>query len=236
MPQLTTDQRNELSDAYGSEAEFKGLMIYNTDNNCMEYWNGTKWISQCGSSASASSDPFMDEGIVIDGIKWATRNVATPGKFTAKPEDAGKFYQWGSKVGWSSADPLSATDGDNTWRDLYEIDDVWLPENDPCPTGWRVPTKEELIDLISSADSWGNLNGVDGYYFGTVEPKLFLPAAGRRYYSTGSLYVGGSSGYYWSSTQYSATNAYYLYFSSSSIYASDYNNKYGLSIRCVAEL
>jgi hypothetical protein len=48
-------------------------------------------------------------------------------------------------------------------------------------------------------------------------PTLFLPAAGGRNYSTGSLFNGGSYGNYWSSTAYSSennANDYNLYFNS----------------------
>ena len=31
-----------------------------------------------------------DKGVVINGVKWATRNVATPGTFAANPEVACK--------------------------------------------------------------------------------------------------------------------------------------------------
>ena len=32
-----------------------------------------------------------DAGVVIDGIRWATRNVDAPGTFAENPEDAGMF-------------------------------------------------------------------------------------------------------------------------------------------------
>ena len=30
-----------------------------------------------------------EEGVVINGVRWATRNVAAPGTFIANPQDAG---------------------------------------------------------------------------------------------------------------------------------------------------
>ena len=49
MPQLTTDQREALGIQLLSDAnvakEAKGLIIYNTDTKCLQYWNGKKWIS-----------------------------------------------------------------------------------------------------------------------------------------------------------------------------------------------
>ena len=33
----------------------------------------------------------QEEGVVINGVTWATCNVDVPGKFAAKPESPGKF-------------------------------------------------------------------------------------------------------------------------------------------------
>lgn len=53
LPQLTTIQRNDLkldllTDPDIKEAA-KGLVIYNIDTGCIEFWNGDKWVSLCGS-------------------------------------------------------------------------------------------------------------------------------------------------------------------------------------------
>ncbi|NDV93860.1 hypothetical protein D0T84_02865 [Dysgonomonas sp. 521] len=48
MAHLTTDQRNSITtSAFKANAEAKGLTIYNTTTNCMEFWSGSKWISTC---------------------------------------------------------------------------------------------------------------------------------------------------------------------------------------------
>ena len=55
-------------------------------------------FNSCSRSASSRKDnsasDTTDLGVVINGVKWATRNVAAPGKFATSPEDAGMFYQW----------------------------------------------------------------------------------------------------------------------------------------------
>jgi len=55
LPQLTSDERDNLkldalTDSIIIEAA-KGLVIYNTDTDCLEFWNGTKWVSLCRSVA-----------------------------------------------------------------------------------------------------------------------------------------------------------------------------------------
>ena len=57
-------------------------------------------------------------GVGINGVVWATRNVGLPGIFVKNPEDAGMLYQWNSKVGWSSTDPLVSTDG-SAWNENW---------------------------------------------------------------------------------------------------------------------
>lgn len=54
-------------------------------------------------------------------------------------------------------------------------------------------------------------------------------------YSSGSLYLSGSYGYYWSSTVYNSNYAYNLYLDSSSVSPQDNSNRYyGYSVRCVS--
>ena len=47
LPLLTKTERDALvADLTGADAAAaKGLVIYNTDAKCMQYWNGTKWVS-----------------------------------------------------------------------------------------------------------------------------------------------------------------------------------------------
>ena len=65
---------------------------------------------------------------------------------------------------------------------------------------------------------------------------LEFPAVGDLYYSTGALIEAGTRGRYWSATQYTnATNAYYLFFSSSRVNVENYTKTYGYSVRCVRQ-
>ena len=51
LPQMTTAQRDALG-VTPADMECRGLMIYNMTINCVETWNGTKWLSFCGDSSS----------------------------------------------------------------------------------------------------------------------------------------------------------------------------------------
>lgn len=54
LPQLTTDQREEVANVWKNDAnsanEAKGLVIFNIDTGCFEFWNGSAWISLCTST------------------------------------------------------------------------------------------------------------------------------------------------------------------------------------------
>jgi uncharacterized protein (TIGR02145 family) len=108
---------------------------------------------------------------------------------------------------------------------------------DPCPEGWRVPTKTELINLIDNYSSWTSENDLNGRWFrgrnsftDTV-PQVFLRAAGT-FYVYDEVYADnrGGAGLYWSSKLYS-----YLLFASSYVdmYGNFCESANGHSVRCV---
>ena len=181
---------------------------------------------------------IYDEGVIINGVKWATRNVDKPGTFTANPEDPGMFYEWDSKVGWSRSEPLTPSDGTSTWNDYYSRREKWEEYNDPCPPGWRMPNLGELETLVASGSVGKTVNHRDGFLFGSGSNTVFFPATGYRDESDGTLNYEDTSGFYWSSTVDSNINyAYSMPFTIG--YAPSVNNYsrtgYGYACRCVAE-
>ena len=125
--------------------------------------------------------------VKIDGIRWATRNVGAPGTFVQNPEDAGMLYQWNRRVGWSSTNPMVNSDGGTVWDDSTPTGTAWYPENDPCPDGWRVPTRWELQSLFDAGSVPITYNGVSGFLFGTAPNQVFLPNTGSRRHIDGSI-------------------------------------------------
>jgi uncharacterized protein (TIGR02145 family) len=201
------------------------------------------------------------DGVEIDGIIWATRNVDAPGTFAANPEDAGMFFRWGNNRGWRNSDPIAWWTGSewnttsNQWRDsasapLYgEGKDVtWNNNVGPCPDGWRLPEEAELTTLFNHATNNGveltapwltavdSGFGVTGWVIqGVGDDVLFLPAAGSRPTPTGALNLVGLIGRYWSSTQSGTNHAMYLWFSSNSSDMRPLVRADGLPVRCVAK-
>ena len=172
---------------------------------------------------------LVDEGVLINGVRWATRNVNTPGTFAENPESPGMFYQWNRRVAWA-ATSLSV----NNWNTAPATGTTWTRENDPCPAGWRVPTRAELQSLNSAGSEWAKRNGVVGRLYGTAPNQIFMPASGWRN-SNGALHFTGANGYWWSNAQIGNTLAWSLWFGNLGSHISDLNRAGAFSVRCVAE-
>ena len=175
--------------------------------------------------------------VEINGIKWAKFNVDMPGTFAVSPENAGMFYQWNRKVGWSSTDHIINSNGGTTWNATVPEGTTWEKVNDPCPTGWRVPTISELESLSTAGSQWTTVNDVTGRIFGSDDKTLFLPAAGHRCPNLGgNLHYVDTTGYYWSSSIHINDNyTYNLGFSSTSVTTDGSIRSAGFSVRCVKE-
>ncbi|MCL2776303.1 MAG: fibrobacter succinogenes major paralogous domain-containing protein [Oscillospiraceae bacterium] len=173
------------------------------------------------------------QGVVINGVRWATRNVGAPGTFASSPCDYGEYYQFNK----GTTDFLLFDDYNNS---VYANSDSWFPANDPSPSGWRVPTNDDIQKLTDTnyvTYEWIDNNGIIGSKFTdkATGNSIFLPATGHRGDSNGALYHVGDYGCYWSSTiSYSS----YVYYLNSGKDANDlvYDNRpNGFSIRPVAE-
>ncbi|MDI1257207.1 MAG: FISUMP domain-containing protein [Flavobacterium sp.] len=190
-------------------------------------------------SARASSD----KGVVINGLKWATRNVGAPGKFADSPVHYGRHYQFNRKTGWYAY-------SDESWDATVPEEDSWEKANDPCPVGWRVPSTEELKTLLDTTkvdNSYAELDGVSGVKFTDkqTQKSIFLPYAGYRRWEDGRFREG--SGWYYSSqrSQPQETDCTgapecryvdFLYLSSPRYaYMGRNSPSLVLSVRCVAE-
>ena len=145
------------------------------------------------------------QSVTINGVRWATRNVDTPGSFVRNPSDAGGLFTW------------------------YAAQDA-CPRGWRLPT-----IEELQSLRSAAGGEWTAVNGVNGRTFGTAPNLIFLPAAGLRGSSDGVLHFVGTSGGYWSSTQGDGTHAPNLWFDSGSSLVDYNWRAGGFSVRCVAE-
>ena len=235
-PRMTTAERNAIS----SPAD--GLVIFNTTSNCLEFYAGSFWYKTCGSPDVTTVTN------TTTGETWMDRNLGASQVATSSTDAAayGDLYQWGRLSDGhenrysGTTYTLSSSDipGHNNfikvlnspydWRSPQN-NDLWQGVsgiNNPCPNGYRIPTEAELN---TERLSWATNNAA-----GAFGSPLKLTVGGYRSYSNGSLYLVGSSGYYWSSTV-NGIYARYLLFHSSNAYLSSLFRAYGFSIRCIKD-
>ena len=148
----------------------------------------------CGQNSATT-----DNGVVINGVKWATRNVDKPGTFAENPEDPGMFYQWNRKKEWAVTGNVTG------WDATYPKGTSWVKKNDPSPAGWHVPTKDDIKKLLDASKvkaEWTMEEDVYGEKFTdkATGNSIFLPAVGVRK-SNDSSEGADTEGYYWSSSE-----------------------------------
>ncbi len=182
------------------------------------------------------------------GKIWMDRNLGASQAATSSTDanSYGDLYQWGRRADGHqcrtspTTATLSITDqpahGDfittnsspYDWRSPQN-DNLWQGVNgvnNPCPSGYRLPTNAELD---SERSSWSQNNSA-----GAFASPLKLPVAGYRGFSNGSLNVVGSAGLYWSSTV-GGSGASSLYFYSSSASMGSNARASGFSVRCLED-
>ena len=114
-----------------------------------------------------------------------------------------------------------STQNDNLWQGVSGV-------NNPCPTGFRLPTQSEWATLVTDA----GITNDDTAYSSTLK----LPLAGPRDYGGGGLYSQGVFGFYWSSSP-DSTYAYYLVFYSGGVDPTSSSDRAdGFSVRCLSDL
>ena len=181
------------------------------------------------------------------GKTWMDRNLGATQVASSSTDTAsyGDLYQWGRgsdghqcRTSGTTA-TLSIIDQPGhgnfilapnipyDWRSS-ENTNLWGVSgiNNPCPSGYRLPTDTELV---AERDSWTSIDAA-----GALASPLKLPMAGYRSDGSGSLGNVGARGYYWSSTV-SSTFSRYLRFGSTSANMFTYYRASGFAVRCLKD-
>ena len=171
---------------------------------------------------------WVDLGL---SVLWATCNVGA-----SSPSDYGNYYAWGETTTKSS---YTETNSRTFKKDISDFSGnaYYDAATANWGEGWRMPTKEELEELVDKCDwQWTTQRGHNGCdVTGPNGNSIFLPAAGWRY-GMSLDYAGERCGYWSSSPDGSYTqSAYDLYFLSGgrSVYWS--YRDFGQSVRPVSD-
>jgi uncharacterized protein (TIGR02145 family) len=103
--------------------------------------------------------------------------------------------------------------------------------NNPCPTGFRIPTVSEWETEFNSWPKDGDKIKSKSAF----NSPLKLPVSGYRFRGSGAPFAVGSNGVYWSSSV-SGSNASYLYFFSVNTVFHPGDLARGNAVRCIKEL
>jgi uncharacterized protein (TIGR02145 family) len=182
--------------------------------------NGTCWLDRnlgatqvATSSTDANSyGDLFQWGRNDDGHQLRNSNTTNTTSSIDVPNNGGAFI---------------VTGGGRDWRDQSN-NSLWQGvngTNNPCPTGWRVPTEAEFT---AESNSWTSANSTGA--FGSL---LKFPVSGRRSDFNGNLANEGAAGFYWTSTT-SNSEARHLVLNNSVAYANA-QRAGGFSVRCIKD-
>ena len=171
-------------------------------------------------------DPFVGSTEIYDinGTSKSTGATIATGKvtFAKAVQTPATFYSGNND--WASPNNYTS----KNWNDISESDGKTF--FDPCPEGWRLPTKAEYSNFSTTTFTWDATNS------GRTYNGNWFPAAGYRYSGVGSMSGVGGIGGYWSASPYSEYYGYNLSFSSGGVNPASNNNRAdGFSVRCVQE-
>lgn len=159
--------------------------------------------------ASDNDHAYVDLGL---SVKWATCNIGA-----SRPEEYGSYFSWGeiepkdvNQYNWggykwcSGAENSLTKYNTNSYYGTVDNKKRLDKEDDAAYVtlggNWRMPTKEELDELVNNC-TWiaTTQNGTDGYnVVGSNGNSVFLPAAGMIYESGPAN--SGWAGAYWTSS------------------------------------
>ena len=155
----------------------------------------------------ADSDVTTNYAIPASSINGFSSNNTS----NAYVDNDGGLYTWYTATAGTGTQSMS-TQGQNTTVSI-------------CPKGWRLPTSGNGGEFEALNNRYSSISDLTANADFTLSGRVHSSSRGYQ----------GSSGYYWSSTVNSSSNAYHLLLNTSYVYPANHSSKnYGFSVRCIA--
>ena len=156
---------------------------------------------------STDSDVTTNYTIPASSINGFSSNNTS----NAYVDNDGGLYTWYTATAGTGTQSMS-TQGQNTTVSI-------------CPKGWRLPTSGNGGEFEALNNRYSSISDLTANADFTLSGRVHSSSRGYQ----------GSSGYYWSSTVNSSSNAYHLLLNTSYVYPANHSSKnYGFSVRCIA--
>ena len=156
---------------------------------------------------STDSDVTTNYTIPASSINGFSSNNTS----NAYVDNDGGLYTWYTATAGTGTQSMS-TQGQNTTVSI-------------CPKGWRLPTSGNGGEFEALNNRYSSISDLTANADFTLSGRVHSSSRGYQ----------GSSGYYWSSTVNSSSNAYHLLLNTSYVYPENHSSKnYGFSVRCIA--
>ena len=116
------------------------------------------------------------------------------------------------------------TEDDNLWQGVDGV-------NNPCPTGFRIPT---ISEWETEFNSWPK-DGVKITSKSAYNSPLKLPVSGARLFTDGEPTQVGTHGSYWSSSVTGISSYYLFFYSNTNATMGPGYRGYGIPVRCLKD-
>ncbi|MDY3351173.1 FISUMP domain-containing protein [Riemerella anatipestifer] len=255
IPIKGPDGKTWLNNNLGAEYARVGSQWFNPTRQAgaLDYTNTTTAVPLSNPIANQIKRDWRAYGSLFqwqrkpDGhelITWTSSNSGTP-KYTGSTSLSSSWANAGTNIFILNNEPDDDEDNkpDYSWvtnsvNRQYSNHQLWRVNgaNNPCPVGYRPPT---YIELQALHDAILGYNGY-GYPSNSLamwnETSLRLPAAGERFFRTGSPSGGGAVGYIWSSEASGPYTNILGFSSGNSGLGNGYTTRaYGFSVRCIKD-
>ena len=219
------------------------LHLCTTESSCSSaggYWREN--------ACNGTAESFHFGTVTSVGRVWMDRNLgaARVAESYCDEKAYGDLYQWGREMDGhekrssptNSTLSLSDRAGHGSFIKAEDSSDWRVPPNtnlwqgvsgvnNPCPAGFRIPTKAEWMTELTS---W-NSRTLAGAY----SSPLKLVVAGYRGHTSGKINQANKRGYYWFSTLEDGNSGGVVYFHSDYAGAMSFDRAAGASVRCIRE-